>query len=167
MIIRHAQAHEYSALAKIHIDSWQKNYRQELTPHYLNEIAPSERLSIWQQRLQSPQKNQRVFVAESNNAIIGFACVFLDEHPTWGAYLDNLHVVAPFQAQGVGSALLNKVLRLCRQQPVTQGLCLLVNQSNHRAQKFYLTHGARNIQTSEWHAPDGSLVPTFWFTWGQ
>lgn len=82
MIIRHAQAHEYSALAKIHINSWQKNYHQELTPHYLNEIAPGERLSLWQQRLQSPQKHQRVFVAENNNIILGFACVFLDEHPT-------------------------------------------------------------------------------------
>jgi ribosomal protein S18 acetylase RimI-like enzyme len=70
-----------------------------------------------------------------------------------------------YQNKGIGTALLDQVFEHCKADAKKTGLCLLVNQSNLRAQNFYLKNGARNQEPGIWDAPDGSTVPTFWFTW--
>jgi L-asparaginase II len=61
--------------------------------------------------------------------------------------------------------LLLQVAAICEQRCSGQGLYLSVNQSNLRAQKFYLALGAQNSQAAVWNAPDGTSVPTFRFSW--
>jgi len=87
------------------------------------------------------------------------------ENPNWGSYLDNLHVLNAHQSKGIGKSLLVEVARWCIQREPTKGLCLLVNQDNINAQQFYKRLGARNTESSVWNAPDGSVVPTYWFVW--
>ena len=43
----------------------------------------------------------------------------------------------------------------------------MVESSFIKAQEFYLFLGARNAQEGVWNAPDGSIVPTYWFVWDQ
>ncbi|MEQ8959174.1 MAG: hypothetical protein RLP02_14845, partial [Coleofasciculus sp. C2-GNP5-27] len=57
------------------------------------------------------------------------------------------------------------ICRWCRQQDPSDHLCLTVNQDNVNAQKFYKSLGARNMKEDIWNAPDGSIVPTYWFVW--
>ena len=42
---------------------------------------------------------------------------------------------------------------------------LLVNQDNAKAQQFYKNSGARNAKEGVWNAPDGNVVPSYWFVW--
>jgi ribosomal protein S18 acetylase RimI-like enzyme len=165
MQIRKATQADVHAIASIHAASWRKNYSQVLTPHYLNSIAPIEREAIWRQRLSAPKTNQQVFVAEINNVVIGFACVYVDGNAEFGSYLDNLHVVSAQQGRGVGKRLLLTVASVCAELAPGGGLCLLVNQTNTSAQGFYLNLGAQNVREDFWVAPDESRVPTFWFVW--
>lgn len=167
MNIRDATQQDANCIAEIHISSWQQNYANALTANYLKNVAPAERHTLWNERLTAPSPNQHVFVAQTSGDIIGFACVYYNQNPKWGAYLDNLHVVARYQAKGVGKQLLCAVASGCLQHAsdTLSGLCLLVNRNNTRAQDFYLHLGARNAEESIWHAPDGSAVPTYWFVW--
>ncbi|HEY6528876.1 MAG TPA: GNAT family N-acetyltransferase [Cellvibrionaceae bacterium] len=165
MQIRKATQADVHSIANIHTTSWQKNYSQVLTPHYLNSIAPAEREAIWHDRLSAPKTNQEVFVAEINNVVIGFACIYLEANAEFGSYLDNLHVVSEHQGKGVGKSLLRAVAIVCTELAPGSGLCLLVNQTNTRAQDFYLKLGAQNVREDFWAAPDESLVPTYWFVW--
>lgn len=165
MQIRKATSEDVHTIARIHATSWQKNYSQVLTPHYLNSIAPTERAAIWSERLSAPKTNQQVFVAEINNVIIGFACVYVDGNAEFGSFLDNLHVLSAQQGKGVGKSLLRAVALVCTEFAPDSGLCLLVNKTNTSAQGFYLKLGAQNVRNDFWAAPDGSRVPTYWFVW--
>jgi ribosomal protein S18 acetylase RimI-like enzyme len=106
-----------------------------------------------------------VFVAEGAVGVIGFACAFLEEHAQWGSYLENLHVAFSSQGQGIGQTLLANVAQWCERRAPGRGLYLSVNQANRHAQDFYRRFGARNAEAGVWHAPDGSLVPTYLFLW--
>ncbi len=165
MLIRPANKTHAYAIAKLHTTSWQTNYSQALSKYYLQHLAPAEREAIWLGRLNEPKANQRVFIAETQNELVGFACVFLDENREFGSYLDNLHVAAAHQGKGVGRALMQAVAKCCTHGAQSEGLCLLVNQTNTRAQDFYLKLGGVNGRADTWAAPDGSKVPTFWFVW--
>lgn len=165
MILRAATTGDVLTIADIHSASWRRHYRHALSAQYLNERVPEERRELWARRLLQPAPNQYVVLAEDEAETLGFACVYVGENAQWGAYLDNLHVRSDYQGQGVGKALLRAVFRECYRQAPGQGLCLLVNQDNRRAQRFYLAQGARLARSGVWNAPDGSQVPTFWFVW--
>lgn len=166
MKIRKATLTDAPAIANIHTSSWRNTYQNALTEQYLSDVAPIERNKIWQHRLEDPKPNQHVFIAEVDNDITGFVCIYLGENPRWGAYLDNLHVNKTHQSQGVGKSLLIEAARCSFQKHPAQGMCLLVNQDNIHAQAFYIKMGAVNAEEWVWNAPDGSAVPTYWFVWG-
>lgn len=165
MQIRTATLSDAPAIAEIHAESWRSTYQRALNARYLAEVVPRERAEVWRGRLTAPKPNQHVVVAEQQGALVGFACVFAAENPRWGSYLDNLHVRGAWQGRGIGKALLQEVARWCSLRAAEGGLCLLVNQDNVAAQGFYERLGARNAEASAWNAPDGSVVPTYWFVW--
>jgi ribosomal protein S18 acetylase RimI-like enzyme len=92
-------------------------------------------------------------------------CVYTGKNPDWGSYLDNLHVRKAHQSKGIGKSLFIEGARFCFQKEPLKGMCLLVNQDNHKAQGFYKKLGGRNAKKGVWNAPDGSTVPTYWFVW--
>jgi len=138
-----------------------------LSKEYLENIVPQERIELWRNRLSKPKSNQYVIVAESEGKVLGFACFYAGKQPQWGSYLDNLHVRKASQAQGTGKSLLLNGARWCQLQAPDKGMCLLVNQNNLKAQEFYAWLGASNLKGDVWNAPDGSVVPTYWFVWAQ
>lgn len=165
MTVRPATAADAAVIADIHAASWQFHYQDVLSPAYLSDVVPHERQALWKSRFDDPKPSQQVFVAELDGEIVGFACVYARENPQWGAYLDNLHVRPAHQSRGIGQTLMTAVMRWCQAVDPEQGLCLLVNRNNVRAQTFYRRVGARNAEASVWNAPDGSAVPTYWFVW--
>ena len=165
MKFREATLNDAEVIAKLHLDSWRKNYCNDLSKEYLEYFAQAERYQLWNQRLRTPKENQRVILAEDRGSIVGFACIYIDENEKWGSYLDNFHIAEAYQNKGIGTTLLGQVFKRCKIEAKKTGLCLLVNQSNKKAQNFYLKNGANNQETGIWNAPDGSSVPTFWFTW--
>ena len=165
MNYREATSDDALAIASIHTDSWRKNYQSALTEQYLLDVVPKERNEIWIGRLEKPESNQYVVVAEIDSKIIGFVCVYAGKNKEWGSYLDNLHVDSTYQSKGVGKSLLVNAACWCYQQDPNKGMCLLVNQDNLKAQRFYKLFGAHSAKNGVWDAPDGSVVPTYWFVW--
>ena len=165
MNIDFASSEHAEQIAALHAASWAETYSDVLSPYYLERVVPKERLTIWQERFKNPKVNQFTLVAKEAGGVVAFACAFVREHLDWGSYLDNLHVKQSHQGRGIGSRLLMQVAAICEQRCSGQGLYLLVNQSNLRAQKFYLALGAQNSQAAVWNAPDGTSVPTFRFRW--
>jgi ribosomal protein S18 acetylase RimI-like enzyme len=165
MNIRPALASDAQIIADIHAKSWHHSYQGTLTAHYLSDIVSLERYELWVNRFDKPKPNQYVAVAEQDGEIVGFACAYAGENSQWGSYLDNLHVSKDYQSKGIGKSLLVEIWGWCNQQKPNTGLCLTVNQDNLNAQAFYKSLGARNVKEDLWNAPDGSIVPTYWFVW--
>jgi ribosomal protein S18 acetylase RimI-like enzyme len=148
-------------IAALHAASWVATYSDVLSPLYLQNTVPTERLALWKSRFETPKSNQLVLVAQEGSAVIGFAfaCVFVGEHPQWGSCLDNLHVQSSHQGQGVGRSLLRCVAALCEIKIPDQGLYLNVNQSNTRAQMLYLAWGG--LTTRKPRCGMRPMVPVF------
>jgi ribosomal protein S18 acetylase RimI-like enzyme len=167
MKIREASPTDAQSIADIHAISWRNNYQNALTEKYLSTVVPLERKEVWKNRLEVPQANQYVAVAERDGQIMGFVCAYVGENSKWGSYLDNLHIRKAYQSMGIGKSLLIGAARWCYQREPNQGMCLLVNQDNVKAQAFYNLLGAHNAENGVWNAPDGSVVPTYWFVWDE
>lgn len=84
-------------------------------------------LTMWQERLQT----QQFFVAEINNAIVGFSS--LGEN----GYLDFMYVHKDYQGQGIASALLNKIIDMAKTQRVTE----LTTEASITAKPFFEKRG--------------------------
>lgn len=165
MKLRLAAFSDAKAIAALHASSWQTTYRNALRADYLENTVHTDRETIWAERLTSPKPNQCVLLAEDESGVMGFSCAYSAAHDQWGSYLDNLHVRQSSQGQGIGKTLLVNMARWCNVSAPKRGLYLSVNQDNHRAQQFYLGLGARNAGSWLWNAPDGSMVPAYWFLW--
>jgi len=124
--LRPAQYSDYTAIAKLHTDNWRNTYRGILSDHYLDHEVEQDRLTTWQERLQSPKANQRVTLATSDNEIIGFCCTFLDEDAVFGSLIDNLHVKSSLRKSGVGKMLMSNSAKQVSEQAVNKKLYLWV-----------------------------------------
>jgi GNAT superfamily N-acetyltransferase len=154
--LRAATEHDSAAIARLHADSWRSAYRGILSDEYLDNRAHSERAALWQARF-SEKANNPFFaiLAEIDGQLAGFACVFPNEDPTFGSFLDNLHVTPERTGQGIGRRLLNDVGRRLLADGTRGGLYLWVIEQNSRAREFYARAGAAEVETALMPMPDG------------
>lgn len=155
--LRDATEHDSPAIARLHADSWRSAYRGMLSDDYLDHRVHPERLALWHKRF-SEQREKPFFaiLAELEGELAGFACVFPDEHPNYGAFLDNLHVVPQRTGQGIGRRLLTAVASRLVADGKPGGLYLWVIEKNVRARQFYSKAGAKEVECTELSMPDGS-----------
>jgi len=157
LILREATGHDAAAIAKLHADSWRSAYRGMLCDEYLDNRVHIERAALWQQRFsERAEKPFFAILAEAENGLAGCACVFPDEHPTYGAFLDNLHVVPIRTGQGIGRRLLSAIAERLLADERCGGLYLWVIEQNVRARQFYARAGAVEVECTELSMPDGS-----------
>ena len=141
-------------IAALHADNWRRGYRGNFRDEYLDGDVFSERQSAWDERLGHPAANQCVCVAVQGTRIVGFVCVFGSHDREWGSFIDNLHVDADAQGQGIGSMLMREAGRwLCSSFPMEQ-VYLFVWEFN-RARELYDRLGGRNVGVVEIDNPGG------------
>jgi GNAT superfamily N-acetyltransferase len=164
--LRDATEHDAAAIAHLHAESWRSAYRGMLSDDYLDNRAHSERVAVWQARFSEiAGKPFFAILAEAGLQLAGFACVFPNDHPTFGSFLDNLHVTPQSTGQGIGRHLLCEVARRLLAERTPGGLYLWVIERNSRARQFYAKAGAVEVERAELPMPDGSRlteVRCFW-----
>jgi GNAT superfamily N-acetyltransferase len=98
--------HDYQDIAALQTESWRSAYRGILPVSYLDGPILEERETHWKNlMLSAGGKRRSVFLAKDCGALLGFACVLLDEEPAWGARLDNIHVRPAYKGRGTGRLL--------------------------------------------------------------
>ena len=159
LTLREGTGHDAAAIARLHAESWRSAYRGMLSDEYLDHRVHHERAALWQQRFsEQAEKPFFVILAETETELAGFACAFPDEHPTYGAYLDNLHVVPQRTGQGIGRRLLTAVAERLLANERRGGLYLWVIEQNIRARRFYSQAGGLEVGRDTLSMPDGSRV---------
>ncbi len=167
LTLRTAQPGDAEAIAVLHTDSWRRTYRGMMTDEFLDGRALENRRSVWHERLHASDLNQFVCVAQDPSTTVGFICAFANEDPTWGSYIDNLHVVHSMRRQGVGGALMRRAAEwLCRVQP-DRGVYLWVMEANASARAFYERLGAIDVGTIDKEDPGGGRAPNCRYVWAQ
>ena len=164
-MLRLARPSDAKAIAALHAASWQRAYRGILSDAYLDRDILADRKAVWEERFGQPSPRQHVIVADDGGPLLGFACVYLDEDPIWGSLLDNIHVDRRAQRRGLGTQLLREIGGVCASSAAGSGLFLSVLENNTAAQEFYYAHGAENVGTETWDAPDGNQLLCLRLAW--
>jgi GNAT superfamily N-acetyltransferase len=136
---RPAELADAEAIAALHADSWRRHYRGAYSDAFLDGDVTTDRVTVWTDRLHRTDPGTYTILAEDGDGPIGFAHTVLDEDPTWGALLDNMHVVHGSKRRGVGTQLLALTAPAVIERRT--GLYLWVLEQNVDAQAFYKARG--------------------------
>jgi GNAT superfamily N-acetyltransferase len=143
------------AIAGLHADSWRRHYRGAYSDAFLDGDVAGYLLRLWTDRLGTPHPRARTILAERNGQLVGLAHTFLDEDPTWGAFLDNLHVAYGLKRQGIGTRLLTLTWQAVRDWSASSGLYLWVLEQNSDARAFYAAQGGVCVERGDVPPPGG------------
>jgi GNAT superfamily N-acetyltransferase len=144
------------AVAKLHADSWRRHYRGAYSDAFLDGDVLADRLAAWTDRLREHDPRRCTILAE-HGGLIGFAHTLFDEHPRWGALLDNVHVADGHRRRGIGSRLLALTAEAVVVGRKTAGLYLWVLEQNVDAQAFYGSLGGSR-EGRERVSPPGGIA---------
>lgn len=144
------------AVANLHADSWRHHYRGAYSDAFLDGDVFADRLAVWTERLREPDLRRCTILAD-DGGLVGFANTVLDDDPTWGALLDNLHVAEGHKRRGIGSRLLAWTAKAVSKRPERTGLYLWVLEQNGDAQAFYEARGGRCVGR-ELASPPGGIA---------
>jgi GNAT superfamily N-acetyltransferase len=156
---RAAGKDDAQAVAALHTDSWRRHYRVAYTDAFLDGELPGFFLDLWTTRLAAPSAQDRTILAElgpgsggdggGDATLVGLAHTVLDDNPTYGALLDNLHVRSGRNRQGVGTRLLSLTARAVLADRPGSGLYLWVLERNTGARAFYDARGGTCVESVE------------------
>ena len=165
MRYREATAEDVEAIAQLHADSWRRNYRGAFRDAFLDGPVVGERRTVWAERLKRPATATYTVVAEQDAVLVGFAHTILADDPTWGALVDNLHVVQDLKRHGVGRQLMAASAQAVAGRENDAGLYLWVLRQNTAAQAFYDAIGGRLVGEGVSEPPGGGTAPAFRYAW--
>jgi ribosomal protein S18 acetylase RimI-like enzyme len=162
--IRAARPADADAIAALHADSWRRSYRGMMPDAYLDGDVLADRLDVWRERFAAPRPDQRVWVVDGD-PVAGFVCLFGDDDPVLGAYVDNLHVRHDAQGRGLGAALLRRAAEWTLAERPGSGLYLWAFEANTSARGFYRRLGAVEDDRADDPNPRGSGAPCVRCVW--
>lgn len=165
---RRARPEDAAAVAMLHTDNWRRYYRGAYLDSYLDGDVATERLTVWTERLAGDAQDRFTLVADDEGVVVGFVHAILDDDPTWGAYLENLHVRHDRHGGGVGKALVIACARELVQLRARSSLYLWVLEQNKSAQAFYEAIGGvfagRELRGP---FPGGGTAPGLRYAWAE
>src|SRR2546421_927519 len=109
--LRGAGPADARTIAALHADSWRRHYRGAYADSFLDGDVEADRLAVWTERLGAQDGMAATVVAEDEGILVGFVHVVFDDDPTWGALIDNLHVVHVHKRGGIGSRLMSEAAK--------------------------------------------------------
>ena len=143
------------AVAALHAGSWQRHYRGAYSDAFLDNDAAGYLLALWTERLAVLDPRAPTVLAERGGAVVGLAHTLLGQDATWGALIDNLHVLQGLKRQGVGTRLLALTGRAVLDWSPSSGLYLWVLEQNTGARAFYAARGGACVERREVTPPGG------------
>lgn len=133
-MIRNATFDDASAIAAIHVHTWQAAYAGILPTDYLANLSLQKRTDFWRQQL--TVSGSLVLVAVENDEVIGWASGGANRDPSAnsGAEVYAIYVLPEFWTRGIGRELMQKT-----EESFSPNSCitLWVLAQNQRAIRFY------------------------------
>jgi ribosomal protein S18 acetylase RimI-like enzyme len=165
MRFRPATTDDIDAIATLHADSWRRHYRGALADAFLDGEVVADRQAVWGDRLTRPRPDHQTVVADDGGRVAGFSYVMLDDDPTWGALVDNLHVTYDLKGQGIGTGLMAATAAVVVERRPGSGLYLWVLEQNVAAQAFYQARGGTLAGRELDRPPGGGTVVGLRYVW--
>ena len=141
MSIRHAVPSDASAIALVHVQSWQSGYRDYFPAEFLGALDPSQKALAWSEILS--QSDLDIFVSERDGGISGFTVLAPSRDsvasPETGE-IQSIYVLPEHWRCGIGRELVRTVLSRALERRFDK-VTLWVLEANIGARSFYEQSG--------------------------
>ena len=161
-----AEQHK-EAIARLHAYSWQVHYRGIFNDKYLDHDVVNERLMVWQRRFENPSKDQYIVLANDQDLLCGFGCVYLNHDARYGSLVDNLHVHPDWQRRGIGRNLMKHCIARIQELDDQFKMYLWVLKENYKARSFYESMGGETVESTIENNPGGGQAEILRIFWDQ
>ena len=142
MTVREATAEDASAIARVHVASWESTYRGIMSDELIDARTLEVRRSQWARGVEA--EDRVTFVAcDADGEMVGFSSALVLDAAVAGfdSYLQTLYLLPEAQGAGTGRALLRALVeRFCEYGLRTMALRVVRLNS---ARSFYEKLGAR------------------------
>src|SRR5260370_38590728 len=155
---RAACAGDAHAIAGLHAGSWRRHSRGAFSDAFLDNGAAGDLMPLWTERLAIPDPQARTILAERDGAVVGLVHTLLGQDATWGAFIDNLHVLHGLKRQGIGTRLLALTGQAVLDWSPSPGLYRWALEQNSVARAFYAARGGAAGEPAE-APPPGRDAP--------
>lgn len=152
--VHYADADDARRIATLHADSWRRHYRGAYSDAFLDGDVDADRFAVWAERLRTQNGSTATILAESDGVLVGFIHVVFEDHPTWGALIDNLHVTSARKRAGIGTRLMAEAAEAVTARG-PGGLYLWVLEQNVEGRAFYEARGGRCVERCPVSPPGG------------
>ncbi|VVE88056.1 GNAT family N-acetyltransferase [Pandoraea bronchicola] len=161
-----ATMQDVARIADLHAHSWQTTYAHMLPAEHMRDHLIQEHTALWRERLTRVDDTaMRIWKAcpdVANAPLAGFVCALSGGD---GILLDNLHVAAAWQGQGIGRALFYQVRDWASAVDPKAALYLWVLARNTRARHFYDRLGGRAGAVHPIAVSPGIELPALRYVW--
>lgn len=141
--IREATVNDALGIAKVHVETWQSAYRGQVSDAYLESLSVETKVEGWRNSLEHPKSGVHTLVAILDDQVVGW-CVGgtnRDEDVSENVgELQGIYVHPDFAGKGAGSALMNEMLKILRNDGY-QKATLWVLDTNEKTRKWYESKG--------------------------
>jgi GNAT superfamily N-acetyltransferase len=148
MHIRPAHAHDVTAIARVHVESWRTTYTGIVPDDFLASLSYAQRERLWHQFLTPPGNQTIVYVAaDASDQVVGFASGGPERSgdTIYTGELYAIYLLAAYQRRGIGRQLMTTLVSRLFQDGMT-ALLLWVLAANP-ARQFYERLGGKQIYT--------------------
>ncbi len=161
---REAVLADARTLAEMHLASWRHCYGHLLCKQWLDSpAAQTERIQYWEHALRTGKK--RIELAMCGDRPIALSEADRVPDADGEAFLDNLHVLPGWQGQGLGQALLVRLLDALHGKTGARTLALTVVEDNQPARGFYRAKGGHEKAEGVHRYGDGSVLTLLRVEW--
>ncbi len=133
MTVRKAELSDASAVASVHVRSWQAAYRGVIPDSVLDSLSVEARTSLWEHHIPSG----RVWVALAGSEVVGFASAGPSRESDASSELYAIYLLPSAWSTGLGMSLATAAL-----EDLTD-VIVWVLEDNPRARRFYERLGFR------------------------
>lgn len=161
--IREASPEDIPAIARVHVESWQRSFEGIAPAEYLNSMSAAKREAVFAERLSN--KYYTLLVAEnSGNGVVGFIDFGLPDFENFGykARIYSFYFLPEFQRRGFGTKLFTRCMRKIADAGFNSVCLDTLEISPYRA--FYEKMGGR-IVAKDSHKLGGVEFPTVIYGW--
>jgi GNAT superfamily N-acetyltransferase len=160
VVLRAATRNDALSISRVHVSSWRTTYQDIVPAQFLNELNAEQRVSRWQQVIDS---GSHLIVAENANRVVGFISGGPIREPLEGhdAELYAIYLLQNVQGKGIGTALLIELAKC--QHDAGHSVIVWVLTANDSL-GFYEKTGATLISQKEIEI-GGAWLPVAAYAW--
>lgn len=160
--VRPAHEGDADALARIHIASWRRTYRDVLPPEYLAGMHQGDLAMRWWRTLEAGEIDEAIRVVEIDGRVGGFVTFGPQrDDPSWLGYAGEVYMLylePELVGLGLGRMLFRRALdelARCR----CHWVVVWVLAKNYRARRFYEMESLRPDGARRWDPFADRAVP--------